>query len=342
MGQHKGWRVCQDTRRNNWRGEVRHNGSYIVRCFPTAKEARTWASDQAAQIRMAKGYTPLRAGVLTEIVAADYQADLTARNRAPSYLRDVAVILAGAIDACPTLDAADAPRQITSWINADARLSPARRNKYRQVIRSLCRWAIRHDRLAVDPTRAILPAAVPERLKPQLTLDEMRRLVRYQAQPPGWRWAMLMLYAGLRADEARCLRYADIDLAGRVITISADSGARLKRGRERLVPLQPELLPMLMPMGPPALAIAGLGRNNLQRTFRDLLADAGIEPGNRSPHSMRHTFAGLMTATGVPAAMVGAYLGHTQASTTMIYTKLAVRYAAGVTAWGRGEIRLAE
>lgn len=65
-----------------------------------------------------------------------------------------------------------------------------------------------------------------------------------------------------------------------------------------------------------------------------------IYVGRRTPHSCRHTYAGLMTATGVPGALLGAYLGHSSADTTAIYTKLAGRYAQAVGAWGRGEFRL--
>lgn len=47
-----------------------------------------------------------------------------------------------------------------------------------------------------------------------------------------------------------------------------------------------------------------------------------------------------MTATGVPGALLGAYLGHSSADTTAIYTKLASRYAQAVGGWARGEFRL--
>lgn len=350
MGEHKGWRVREEPRSCRWRGEVRVNGSYVVKTWDTAKQAREWARDEAAQVAMSRAYQPINVALLTAAAAADYLRDLERRGRAPSYLRDVRLILGSAAKACPTLDGRDSQAQLTDWLSGvrnhgDGRgkageLSPARRNKYRAVVRALCAWAIRHDKLRISPLRASLPAAVPDTMKPQLSLEELRKLVAYQPQPDGWRWAMLMLYAGLRADEARCLRFGDIDMDGGCILIRGESGGRIKRGRERIVPLQPELLPMLTPLGPPAMRIVQLGPGNLGRTFSDLLEDAGVSPGSRSPHSMRHTYAGLLTATGVPTAMVGAYLGHTQASTTLGYTKLATRYLAGVTGWERGTIRL--
>jgi hypothetical protein len=46
----------------------------------------------------------------------------------------------------------------------------------------------------------------------------------------------------------------------------------------------------------------------------------------------------MLTATGVPTALVGAYLGHTAAATTMLYTKLAASYVNSVAGWERGEL----
>jgi len=350
MGEHKGWRVRQEKRTGTWRGEVRRDGGYQVRTFATAKAARDWASGEAAQVRLGRAGPVIGAALPTEATADRYLADLRARGRSEAHLKDAGLILAAAARACPTLSSPDAPALLEQWLNTlrtsgagrggkPAPVSPARRNKYRAVIRALCQWAMRRDLLERDPTRAIEPARTPDFLKPQFSLDELRRLVRYH-QTDGWRWAMLMLYAGLRADEARCLRYGDIDISGQVLLIQADSGAKIKRGRERIVPLQSELAMLLTPLGPPAMRVCDLGPGNLGRTFADLLTAAGIEPGARSPHSMRHTYAGLLTATGVPTALVGAYLGHTQASTTMGYTKLAARYVAGVTDWPRGQILL--
>lgn len=56
-------------------------------------------------------------------------------------------------------------------------------------------------------------------------------------------------------------------------------------------------------------------------------------------HDLRHSFAGMLASNGVSLPMIGALLGHTQASTTQRYAHLAptplkdANEAAGAKIW---------
>lgn len=69
-------------------------------------------------------------------------------------------------------------------------------------------------------------------------------------------------------------------------------------------------------------------------------ARQGIAIGERSPHSLRHTYAGLMTATGVPSIMLAAWMGHVSMATTAGYAQMAMRFHVVAQAWPRGQFRL--
>lgn len=68
--------------------------------------------------------------------------------------------------------------------------------------------------------------------------------------------------------------------------------------------------------------------------------DLKIDIGERTLHSLRHSHAGIMTATGQPSLLLSAHLGHTSVQTTQIYVKMATRYSAAVIGWPRGQIKL--
>lgn len=354
MGTHKGWRIRREPRSGRWRGAVRIGGGYRTRTFDDAAAARAWARQEAALVQVGTPSLAVllpRGGDGTAVLTAGYIADLTARNRSPSHCRDALLILTGLAAACPQLQAADASERIERWLahlesNGRGRgyagpVSPARRNKYLTVVRGLCRWAMDRDRLERDPCRAIRTAAVPDYMKPQPTIDEARALARSDQGTAAWRWALLMLYAGLRSDEARLIRWGDIDWSGGALQIVLASGANIKRERERLVPIQPELELLLRPRaGGGGDAVCGLSPCNLRRHWAGVLTRAGIERSDLTPHSLRHAYAGMLTATGEPTALVGAYLGHSEASTTLGYVKLAARYVAGARGWPRGELHL--
>lgn len=74
--------------------------------------------------------------------------------------------------------------------------------------------------------------------------------------------------------------------------------------------------------------------------FHYFLKRVGLPIAGRSPHSLRHSYAGLMTATGMPSQLLRAYLGHSSEQTTSGYTKLATRYVNAVTTWERGQPEL--
>ena len=290
---------------------------------------------------------PLYASTL-DVVAA-YRQRLVLLKRADSYMRDVDLILGSFTEKVTNLTAPDAGAKVESWLlelkssgrgrgGKSAPVGASRRNKYLVIVRAMCRWAVRKGRIAVDPTTQEDFAQTPRYLKPQFSLDECRKLARH-GDSETHRWIMLMLYAGLRADEARCLRWSDIDWSGGAILIKLEAGGAVKREKERIVPLQPELRRLLEPKKGDGRVVK-LGRGNLQRAFADLLTAAKIQHDGRSPHSCRHTYAGLMTATGVPTTLLRAYLGHESEKTTQGYAQMAARFVGGTGEWKRGEFNL--
>lgn len=356
MSEHKGWRVRFDARRSSWRGEVRIEGAYRVKTFKgnaAEKEARAWARLEAGGVQLGRPSASLLspAQVSTDALVEVYLERLTALNRSPSYMSDAHLMLRSLAKAVPVLSAPHADDQIERWLaglkssgggrgGATGTIGPARRNKYLMMVRAMCRWALRKKRLATDPTTTIDYAAVSSYLKPQFSIQEARVLVSH-TDSETHRWFLLMLYAGLRADEARCLRWSDIDWSGGSILLRLAGGARIKRRKERIIALQPELRALLQPhVGLPDTRILRLGSGNLQRAFRDLLIAADIPIDGRSPHSCRHTYAGLMAATGIPTTLLRAYLGHASEKTTHAYAEMAARHVHGVERWPRGVFRL--
>jgi integrase len=352
-----GWYVREVRRAGRpvrWEAGVRSAGKYRTRSFTSEGLARGWAREEAAREVLQPGQGQVVAVAWTADLAREYLAELRTLGRAAATVADVRRMLAAFAAAVPRLDGPGAAAQAGQWIGGlqgtgkgrggrVAALAPARRNKYLVNARALCRWAVRSRGLREDPTRHLRMASVDERLRPQCSVAELRELVTARRDSATWRWVALMVYAGLRSDEARWMRWRDLDWGAGVLTVSLESGARVKRRRERLVPIQSELAALLRPLaGAPGDRVVDLGPGNLGRAWRDLLAARGIELRGRTPHSCRHSYAGLMTATGVPTALVGAYLGHSAAQTTLRYTQLAARYAQDpeVATWSRGELRL--
>lgn len=170
-----------------------------------------------------------------------------------------------------------------------------------------------------------------------LTEDEMERLLAAPdtATDRGIRdRAMLeLMYAtGLRVSELVSLKLADLDLDGGLILCHG------KGGKERRVPIGKSATHWLEQY---MRARARAGKENYPRLFMDNRA----QPFTRqlawsilkryteklglkgvSPHTLRHSFATHLLQRGADSRSVQALLGHSDISTTQIYTHITDRH----------------
>ncbi|WP_137129476.1 site-specific tyrosine recombinase XerD [Rhizobium sp. FY34] len=143
-----------------------------------------------------------------------------------------------------------------------------------------------------------------------------------------------LLYAtGMRVSELVCLPVKVLDHEGRFLMI------RGKGNKERLVPLSRSAIAALAAYGRarasagetdrhadspwlfPSISKEGhLPRQVFARDLKDLAARAGIRVAAISPHVLRHAFASHLLQNGADLRVVQELLGHSDISTTQIYT----------------------
>lgn len=359
MGEHKGWTVEERNGKHLVRVWQPSRGKYVSKMIRTgAKDANDYGRKEAGKIaagvRVAEKFPTRTADLAKDFVAEMGQLDLS-----DDHCDETERLLDSLAKEVPDLGASNAGTLISSWL-AGLRLvadpttpvSPATRNRHLVMVRALCNWAIRWKRLSDDPTSPIRMASVPDYLPPVFTLAEIRQclakthweVVRKGNDPrdPYHLLFATLIYSGMRFGELTGFRPAlDLDWSGRMLALRNHAGSKIKRKRERLIPLQDELAEIWKPYrhltGQPFAA----RKHNGYRSFRAFMERAGVTPGDRTPHSCRHSYAGLMTASGVPGQLLAAYLGHTSVATTMEYTKHAMHYVRNVEGWKLGELRFA-
>jgi integrase/recombinase XerD len=140
-----------------------------------------------------------------------------------------------------------------------------------------------------------------------------------------------VLYAtGLRVSELVALPKSAADRNARMLTV------RGKGNKERLVPLNQaaklamrDYLALLAEAGRhqqtkwlfPSFGEAGhLTRQHFARDLKELAVAAGLRADRVSPHVLRHAFASHLLHNGADLRVVQTLLGHSDISTTQIYT----------------------
>lgn len=142
---------------------------------------------------------------------------------------------------------------------------------------------------------------------------------------------VLSLKTGLRKGEIFDLRWSDVDLDGRLVTVRGEDS---KSGNTRYVPLSTsahEALENWHKQSKKAVArvfpASDGGRlDNVRSSWATLLKNAGISEFRW--HDMRHHFASKLVMKGVPLNTVRELCGHADSNTTLRYAHLAQSHKA--------------
>lgn len=261
-----------------------------------------------------------------------------ARHTVESYGRDLARATSfwanrerSSVDEVTTTDIID---HLTDL--AHAKLSTRSRARALVAIRGLFRHLVAERWLDADPTELVDAPRIGRRLPSVLGQDAVARLI---ASPPDTRRgrrdiAMIELVyaAGLRVSELVTLKLADVNLSHGFVRVTGKGGkTRLvpvgAAARERLARYVADDRPaQLKDRSQRAMFLTDRGRPMTRQGFWKLLraharrADVRLPAGEVSPHKLRHSFATHLVEGGADLRAVQAMLGHTDISTTEIYT----------------------
>ena len=279
------------------------------------------------------------AGLIDEFCDALWLEDGLARNTLDSYRRDLAQFAAWLEKRhSRALTAADAP-DIQSYL-AHQFKRKTRASSAARLLSSLKRFyrhALRQGRIESDPTIDIDAPKLPRPLPKSLTERDVEDLLGAPevGEPLGLRDRTMLetLYAsGLRVSELVTLKVSQVSQDMGVVRVTG------KGSKERLVPLGEEALAWMrryVKEARPALLgsrisddlfVTTRGAAMTRQMFWHLVKSYAAKAHLRqpiSPHTLRHAFATHLLNHGADLRVVQLLLGHSDISTTQIYTHVA-------------------
>jgi integrase len=184
-------------------------------------------------------------------------------------------------------------------------------------------WVLRNPFNCGD---ALVLTSCEKRRERILTTDEETRLLAACDDPKRSHLKALLialLDTGARKGEMLKMRWRDVDLEQRTITIRAQNTKTLK---ERIVCITERLCSLLRSMWEKAKggldSLVFRGCNDVRNSFASACKIAGIKYGGLDGltlHCLRHTCATRLVKGQLPIQLVGRILGHTQINTTYRY-----------------------
>jgi integrase/recombinase XerD len=260
------------------------------------------------------------------------------QNTLGAYRADLMTLGRGLAEKNKTIDLAD-KADLLAFIASRVEGGAKPRSTARQLssFRRFFRYIMREGMRDTDPTSDIEMPRIGRSLPKTLTEDEVESLLSAPNtdEPLGHRdRAMLeLLYAtGLRVSELINLKQSQINFNQGVLRIVG------KGDRERLIPLGDESqrwlkdfidgprMEILLERQTDYLFPTRRGDRMTRQAFWHIIKRYAQKAGVRkkmSPHSLRHAFATHLLNRGADLRVVQLLLGHSDLSTTQIYTHVA-------------------
>ena len=235
------------------------------------------------------------------------------------------------------------PALVQSFVAARHRQGTGPRSLQRALsaIRAFFRYGMDYASLPGDPAAGVRAPRAPAKLPDLLEVDRVGALLDFEPEDLlGLRdraMLELMYSCGLRLAEVVGLDLKDLDLRDAMIEVTGKGGKgrRLPVGRYALDALRGWLARRreLAPSGETALFVSRLGRRISRRSVAVRLAGRALERGlggRVHPHMLRHSFASHLLESSGDLRAVQELLGHSDISTTQVYTHLDFQHLAKV------------
>ena len=204
------------------------------------------------------------------------------------------------------------------------------------ALRKFYRYLLREGVIVSDPMTLVASPKPAQHLPATLSGTEIDRLMAAPdtTKPLGLRDRAIfeLMYAtGLRVSEVVNLRLDQLHLTLNLLQVTG------KGDKERIVPISPQAVewvqqylqtarPQLTKRTAPEVVFVNfhgrqLTRQGIWKNLKAYITALGIKK-NVTPHTLRHSFATNLLANGADLRVVQELLGHSDISTTQIYTHL--------------------
>ena len=197
-------------------------------------------------------------------------------------------------------------------------------------LRGFFKWATSSGILEKNPAATLEQPKTPQRLPKVVSVKEIDEMLHNNLTPLEHVMMELLYSCGLRVSELVNLKLNDIDLSSKYVRCFG------KGSKERIIPIGEQAKMMLIEYFPTRDLLIkkyNLTTKNLlikdnghfvtrQDVYNFIHAQGKLIHKNISPHTLRHSFATHLLENGADLRVVQELLGHSDVSTTQLYTHI--------------------
>lgn len=253
-------------------------------------------------------------------------------NTLEAYRRDLSSFL----DFCSSRDVEDMQNVQRSDINAfvlklhDEKYTTTSVMRKIASLRGFFKWLCANEICTSNPALTLEQPKIPKRLPKVMTVQEIDTILNQDLSKLQKVILELLYGCGLRVSELAHLRVTDININGKYLECTG------KGSKERLVPLgkksvsalkkyfqERDFLVQKYNLSTKNLLINSEGKTLNRQDIYTFIKEQGEKIHKHiSPHTLRHSFATHLLENGADLRVVQELLGHSDVSTTQLYTHI--------------------
>ena len=212
----------------------------------------------------------------------------------------------------------------------DKKYSPTSIMRKIASLRGFYKWLCSNEYCKINPTITIEQPKLPKRLPKVVSVKEIEEILHQDLNPTEKLIIELLYGCGLRVSELVLLNVSDINSKSRYLQCTG------KGSKERLVPIGSKAINALKKYLPEReyiakkynitddrLLLTEEGRKINRQDIYNFVHSQGKKINKAiSPHTLRHSFATHLIENGADLRVVQELLGHSDVSTTQLYTHI--------------------
>lgn len=197
-------------------------------------------------------------------------------------------------------------------------------------LRGFFKWVCANEISPADPTLTLEQPKVPQRLPKVMTMQEINEILNQDLTKIQRVMLELLYGCGLRVSELVNLKINNYDLKGKFLECTG------KGSKDRIVPMgnkaceairdylnERDFLIKKFNLATKQLLINDKGKNVTRQEVYTFIHEQGKKIHKAiSPHTLRHSFATHLLENGADLRVVQELLGHSDVSTTQLYTHI--------------------
>ena len=210
------------------------------------------------------------------------------------------------------------------------KLAPSSIIRKMASLRGFFKWASSAGIIDKNPASTLEQPKVPQRIPKVVSIKEIEEMLHNNLTPLEHVIMELLYSCGLRVSELVNLKTSDIDLSSKYVRCFG------KGSKERIIPIgeiakkavteymtERDFLVKKYNLNTKLLLIQNSGRLiTRQDVYTFIHAQGKLIHKNISPHTLRHSFATHLLENGADLRVVQELLGHSDVSTTQLYTHI--------------------